>query len=131
MRKVNRLRSLVAASACAGALALGVVSAPAASADGSNWAQWSGSCYGWTIWNANQVTGWVNAHDGHLCEVQMQQHNTLNWDAVSVTNAITWGMASTETYWHGDASNGGRLYDYVMVCDETLQICSMNGAWYS
>lgn len=117
-------------------LGLDTVTAPAAYASGSNWSGWSGSCFGWTIWNANQVTGYVWDHSSDRCYVNIYQSE----DSPSGPGAyaLPWGVTSgdqtgahTPTYWHGPASNGHRLWDQVCVGDTTVAVNPACSPWYS
>jgi hypothetical protein len=95
-----------------------------ADAAGTNWAQYSGNCYGWTTWNANSVAGHVWDHANDDCQIgifQYKSNESSEWpdsSAVADATKINTG-ASTPTWYYGPASSGGALYTYVCVTDFT------------
>ncbi|MEV6013633.1 hypothetical protein AB0M29_43685 [Streptomyces sp. NPDC051976] len=107
-------------------LAASFLTTPSAHAAGTNWDGWSGACYGWTTWAANTVTGHTFDHSGDQCEIFIAQRKSTElpeWPD-STYSAYTSGnntSASTPTWWHGPASNGSVLYDYVCVTDLTAR----------
>ncbi|MFD8705773.1 hypothetical protein ACFV1W_24720 [Kitasatospora sp. NPDC059648] len=130
MVRLRATRRTVALAAGAFALATSATGATGgtASASGANWQGWSGNCFGYTLFNANQVTGYVVPHNGATCMVTIYQsedggnHWTSSWSTAWSTSP-----ANTPTWWHGYASNGAILTDQVCVDDETtVSSCSGN-----
>ncbi|MEE4546723.1 hypothetical protein V2S66_32760 [Streptomyces sp. V4-01] len=129
MLKIGTARRTVALTAGAVALAAGatVATGGTASAAGSNWQELVGNCFGYTLWNANQVTGYVVPHNGAYCSVAIEQ-STNGGNTWSSYWSSPWSKspANTPTWWHGYASNGSILTDRVCVGDSTitLEYCS-------
>lgn len=124
LRHPGRRSAKIAAAAVAAA-AVSLLVPQSAHADGANWAQYSGNCYGWTTWNANYVTGHVWDHANDQCSVtifQYKSNEASEWpDSTSsaYANATNTGN-STPTWYHGATGSGIGLNDYVCVKDETL-----------
>lgn len=124
LRLHGRRSARVAAGAVAAAAASLLVP-QSAHADGANWAQYSGNCYGWTTWNANYVTGHVWDHANDTCSViifQYRSNESPEWpDSSSEAYATAANTGnSTPTWYHGATAGGTALYDYVCVTDDTL-----------
>jgi hypothetical protein len=120
----HRPRSARIAVFAVAAAAAGLLVPQSANAAGTNWAQYSGNCYGWTTWDANYVTGHVWDHANDQCEItifQYQSNHSPEWpDSVSsaYATAVNTG-ATTPTWYHGMTSSGTGLSDYVCVTDLT------------
>ena len=122
----TRISSRIRRAAAVGTLAVavsaaGLAVAPTAQAAGANWAAWAGStstgCYGYTLWNANQVTGYVVSH-GNTCWIAVEQSDSHTGGSSGVIwTGPTTGAANTGAYWHGPASDGGVLTDNFFVYD--------------
>ena len=112
IRRVTAMTTLAVVTAT-----VGLAAAPSAQASGANWLAHSGGCTGWTIWTANEVTGWVNSGNGDICEVVILQNG-----ASPNANTTTGANAPTKTYWHGYASNGTLLTDVVEFRDITKDL---------
>jgi hypothetical protein len=122
----TRISSRIRRAAALGTLAVaasavGLAAAPTAQAAGGNWAAWAGStstgCFGYTLWNANQATGYVNSH-GNTCWIGVEQYDSHT----HTTTGLIWygpttGATNTGAYWHGPASDGGVLSDEFEVYD--------------
>ena len=129
---IHARRSAKIALCTVAAAAVGVLLPQSAHADGANWAQYSGNCYGWTTWNANYVTGHVWDHANDRCSVtifQYKSNESPEWpDSYSEAYATATNTGNnTPTWYHGATSSGTALYDYVCVQDETLDspaVCS-------
>lgn len=122
---VTRLKSLATiAAVTVAAVAVPIATASNAHAAGSNWADWSGNCYGWTTWDTNHVTGhtWDHAYDH--CQVFIIQWNAYgtpgSGSSVRYGDAYQPGTgADTPTFWHGPSGSGGLLEDQICVQDIT------------
>lgn len=115
----SKARAAAATLSVAAALVTGMVMAPSAQAAGANWDGWSGSCYGWTTWNTNQVTGHTWDHSSDWCQITIYQRDATT-GGISSRSSYTQGDqtgADTPAYWHGWGSNGHLLQDSVCVQD--------------
>ncbi|GAB2736614.1 hypothetical protein [Kitasatospora kifunensis] len=131
MFKLRTTRRTVALAASAVALAASatIATGGTASAAGANWQEWVGNCFGYTLWNGNQVTGYVVPHNGAYCAVSIEQSTNggYSWPSYWSTGFSN-SPANTPTWWHGYASNGSILTDRVCIGDTTitLEYCSGN-----
>jgi len=124
MLKLRATRRTVALAASAT-----IATGGSAFAAGANWQAWTpdGNCFGYTLWNANQVTGYVVPHNGATCSVDIYQ-STDGGNTYSSSWWSGWSPspANTPTWWHGYASNGSILTDRVCISDGVgdLEYCS-------
>ena len=130
MFKLRATRRTVALDASSVTLAASatIATGGTASAASSNWQEWVGNCFGYTLGNANQVTGYVVAHNGATCRVGIYQSTDGgNGRSSDWTGAWTSSSANTPTGWHGYASNGSILTDRVCVQDSAEVLMNCNG----
>ncbi|MFC0844195.1 hypothetical protein ACFH04_10805 [Streptomyces noboritoensis] len=128
----GKVRIGAAGAIAAVALATTFLAAPSASAAGANWSGWSGSCFGWTTWDANHVTGHTWDHSYDTCKITIYQWDSARPNQGSSNSGYIAAPdqgAKTDTYWHGFASSGGRLEDNVCVEDLSTGAAPACSGW--
>ncbi|MFE6049250.1 hypothetical protein ACFQ6N_00660 [Kitasatospora sp. NPDC056446] len=131
MLRLRATRRTLALAAGALALATGatIATSGTAFAANDNWQNWAGNCFGYTLFNGNQVTGYVVSHNGAWCNVSIYQNDTKGSGTSGWTSSWTTGSTNTPTWWHGYASDGGVLTDWVCVRDYYAGATTCSGVY--